>query len=76
LSLSALRLGEAKRLLLITERSVTDICCDLGYNSLGTFTARFTQRVGLSPARLRRLGSGFRLESLEPGDHQPGSAKR
>jgi AraC family transcriptional regulator len=66
LFLSALRLEEAKRLLLTTERSVTDICFDVGYNSLGTFTTRFTQLVGLSPARLRRLGSGFRLESLAP----------
>jgi len=62
LFLSALRLVEAKRLLLTTERSVTDICFDVGYNSLGTFTTRFTQLVGLSPARLRHLGSGFRLE--------------
>lgn len=66
LFLSALRLEEAKRLLLTTERSVTDICFDVGYSSLGTFTTRFTQLVGLSPARLRRIGSGFRLEALEP----------
>jgi AraC-like DNA-binding protein len=64
LFLSALRLEEAKRLLLTTERSVTDICFDVGYSSLGTFTTRFTHLVGLSPARLRHLGSGFRLESL------------
>jgi AraC family transcriptional regulator len=64
LFLSALRLEEAKRLLLTTERSVTDICFDVGFNSLGTFTTRFTQLVGLSPARLRHLGSGFRLEAL------------
>jgi hypothetical protein len=64
LFLSALRLEEAKRLLLTTDRSVTDICFDVGYNSLGTFTTRFTQLVGLSPARLRRLGGGFRLEAL------------
>src|SRR6185436_14165991 len=68
LFLSALRLEEAKRLLLTTERSVTDICFDVGYNSLGTFTTRFTQLVGLSPARLRRLGSGFRLEALAAGE--------
>ena len=64
LFLSALRLEEAKRLLLTTKRSVTDICFEVGYNSLGTFTTRFTQLVGLSPARLRRLGSGFRLAAL------------
>jgi AraC family transcriptional regulator len=66
LFLSALRLEEAKRLLLTTRRSVTDICFDVGYNSLGTFTSRFTHLVGLSPARLRHLGSGFHLESLAP----------
>ncbi len=64
LYLSALRLEEAKRLLLTTDRSVTDICFDVGYNSLGTFTTRFTQLVGLSPTRLRQLGSGFRLDAL------------
>jgi AraC family transcriptional regulator len=75
LFLSALRLEEAKRLLLTTERSVTDICFDVGYNSLGTFTTRFTQLVGLSPARLRCLGSGFRLESLAPERLSSGRAK-
>lgn len=64
LFLSALRLEEAKRLLLTTDRSVTDICFDVGYSSLGTFTTRFTELVGVSPLRLRRLGSGFRLEKL------------
>ncbi len=75
LFLSALRLEEAKRLLLTTERSVTDICFDVGYSSLGTFTTRFTQLVGLSPARLRRLGSGFRLDSLEPERLSSGRSK-
>lgn len=62
--LHALRLEEAKRLLLTTDLSVTDICFEVGYNSLGTFTSRFTQLVGLSPARMRRLGQGFCLETL------------
>lgn len=53
--LSALRLGVAKRLLLTTDRSVTDICFDVGYNSLGSFITRFTQTVGKSPRHLRRL---------------------
>src|ERR1700716_965915 len=33
----ALRLETAKRLLLTTNTSVTDVCFDVGYNSLGTF---------------------------------------
>lgn len=53
--LYALRLDEAKRLLLTTNRSVTDVCFEVGYNSLGTFTTRFTQLVGVSPSRLRNM---------------------
>jgi AraC family transcriptional regulator len=53
--LGALRLEAAKRLLLTTQMSVTDICFEVGYNSLGTFITRFTQLVGLPPRRLRHL---------------------
>lgn len=51
----ALRLETAKRLLLTTDTSVTDVCFDVGYNSLGTFIRRFTGLVGLSPSRFRSL---------------------
>src|SRR5438552_3162102 len=44
--LTALRLQTAKGLLLTTPRSVTDVCFDVGYNSLGSFITRFTQLVG------------------------------
>lgn len=53
--LYALRLETAKRLLLTTQESVTDVCFDVGYNSLGTFTRRFTELVGISPNRFRAL---------------------
>src|SRR3712207_4455725 len=53
--ISAMRLDEAKRLLLNTPLSITDICYEVGYNSLGTFTRRFTQRVGLGPREFRYL---------------------
>lgn len=53
--LYALRLARAKRLLATTDRSVTDICFGVGYNSLGTFSARFAELVGLSPSRLPRV---------------------
>lgn len=52
--LHACRIDQARRLLLTTDRSVTDICLDVGYSSLGSFTSRFTELVGLSPRRLRR----------------------
>jgi AraC-like DNA-binding protein len=53
--LGALRMEEAKRLLLTTHLRVTDICFEVGYNSLGTFITRFNQLVGLTPRRLRLL---------------------
>ena len=53
--LTALRLEQAKGLLLTTDRSVTEICFAVGYDSVGTFTTRFTQLVGLSPGRIRAL---------------------
>ncbi|HEX3556322.1 MAG TPA: AraC family transcriptional regulator [Thermoanaerobaculia bacterium] len=52
--LTRLRLDEAKRLLAAGERSVTDICFGLGYESLGSFSLRFKERVGCSPSEYRR----------------------
>lgn len=53
--LSALRLDLARRLLLHSSRKVIDICYDVGFNSVGTFTRRFTQSFGLSPGTFRSL---------------------
>jgi AraC family transcriptional regulator len=53
--LTALRLQEAKRRLLRTAGTVTDVCFDVGYNSLGSFIKRFTKLVGRSPRHVRRL---------------------
>jgi AraC-like DNA-binding protein len=62
--LYALRLEAAKRLLLTTSLSVTDVCYEVGYNSLGTFTSRFTQLVGLSPRHFRRLAENVEIAAL------------
>ncbi|PDP84557.1 AraC family transcriptional regulator [Glycomyces fuscus] len=51
--LTAVRLFAAKRLLLTTELTVSDIVCSVGYNSVGTFTSRFTRLVGMSPTQYR-----------------------
>lgn len=56
---AALPLAEAKRRLGESDVSVTEVCFDLGYASLGSFVTRFTSAVGLSPARYRRLVAGF-----------------
>jgi AraC-like DNA-binding protein len=48
------RIEEAKKMLLAQNQSVTDICFDLGYESLGSFSTRFRSLTGLSPAAFRR----------------------
>jgi AraC family transcriptional regulator len=53
--LSALRVESATRMLLDTDHRVTDICLDVGYNSLGTFIRRFSEALGVSPMRLRSI---------------------
>ncbi|MFC5288117.1 helix-turn-helix transcriptional regulator [Actinokineospora guangxiensis] len=51
--LSAMRLEEAKRLLLSTNLTVADISHQVGYNSVGTFSSRFRTSVGVSPITYR-----------------------
>jgi AraC family transcriptional regulator len=53
--LSAVRLQEAKRLLVTTSLNVADISARVGYSSTGSFTRRFTESVGLSPTQYRKL---------------------
>lgn len=53
--LFAVRIYQARRLLASTSLSVTEISLAVGYNSLGSFTNRFTGSVGASPTRFRRM---------------------
>lgn len=66
--LSAIRLLKAKHLLLQTPLSVTEVAYLVGYNSLGTFTSRFSRSVGASPARYRAKSQagGHRLTDMAP----------
>jgi AraC-like DNA-binding protein len=65
--LTRLRLERAKELLTVSGRSVTEICFDLGFSSLGSFSTLFHRRVGMSPAEFRRQ---VRAWVSVPG-HQP-----
>ena len=56
--LTALRIEKAKRLLATSTLGITDVCLEVGYNSLGTFTTIFTSFVGVSPNRFRCLAAG------------------
>lgn len=51
--ISSLRLQKAKELLLRTNLNIRDIGLEIGQQSLGTFTTRFTEKVGVTPADFR-----------------------
>ena len=62
-----MRLAYAKRLLVETDMSVIDVCFEAGYNSLGSFTRRFTALVGIPPHHFRLAARSFdhaRLSNL------------
>jgi len=48
------RIERAMALLRQGELSVTDVCFEVGCASLGTFSTRFTELVGMSPSAYRR----------------------
>jgi transcriptional regulator GlxA family with amidase domain len=48
------RIERAMWLLRVDDRSVTEICFDVGFASLGTFSRTFHEIVGVSPSAYRR----------------------
>jgi len=48
------RLQRASQLLRVSRKSVTEICGDVGFESLGSFSSSFCQRFGLSPNQFRQ----------------------
>jgi AraC-like DNA-binding protein len=48
------RIDRAKHMLTSDHASVTDVCLDVGFSSLGSFSSCFTRRVGMSPSDYRR----------------------
>jgi AraC-like DNA-binding protein len=59
------RIERAMALLRGTDRSVTAICMDVGFTSLGTFSTRFKELVGVSPSAYRRDGAEV-LDGMPP----------
>src|SRR5579872_1670330 len=47
------RIERAMALLRRGDLSVTDVCFEVGCSSLGTFSSRFTELVGMSPSAYR-----------------------
>ena len=52
------RIERAMALLRGGDQSVTEICFEVGCSSLGTFSTRFTELVGMSPSAYRRHATG------------------
>lgn len=54
------RVERAMALLRRGDLSVTDVCFEVGFSSLGTFSTRFTELVGVPPSVYRRQDAPFR----------------
>jgi len=58
------RLDRARQLLATRQSAVTAVCMDVGFSSLGSFSALFARRFGESPTAYRRR---VRAADLAPG---------
>jgi AraC-like DNA-binding protein len=59
------RLEKAKYVLIATGTSITEVCLDAGFSSLGTFSYVFARRVGMTPTSYRQK---FRPMMNVPGE--------
>ena len=67
------RLDKAKLLLAKGEHSVTEVCMEVGFSSLGSFSELFTRRFGASPsAYKRRARSMIQVPGTFPQELFPG----
>jgi len=57
--LTRLRMDRARRLLAAGDLPVTEICFEVGYRSVGTFSSRFASLTGQSPTDFRREARRF-----------------
>ena len=52
------RVERAKDLLRVANLTITEICFCVGFESVGSFSARFKELVGMSPTEYRRSAAG------------------
>ena len=52
------RIERAMALLRRGDLNVTEVCFEVGCSSLGTFSSRFTELVGMPPSTYQRLATG------------------
>ena len=63
--LTRMRMERAKLLLRTSGEPVSEICLELGYESLGSFSSRFAREVGVPPTEFRRVFSTPGLWALK-----------
>ena len=49
-----LRIEKAKQMLVTEQISISEICVNVGYCSIGSFSSLFKRNVGMSPSQYRR----------------------
>jgi AraC family transcriptional regulator len=69
--LAAVRIYQAKRLLLLSSMSVAGVSSAVGYGSLGSFTSHFTDSVGISPDRFRHASHHDHVSARRKGTSRP-----
>ena len=67
------RLDRARELLALSDYSVTDVCMEVGFSSLGSFSDLFARRVGAAPSLYRRqVRSVIQVPGVLPSGLRPG----
>ena len=76
------RVERSMFLLRETDRSITDVCFDVGFTSLGTFSRTFRDIVGLSPTEYRERAEAkaaptcFTMSWMRPSSFGEAGANR
>lgn len=60
------RIARAKALLSQTDTSITDVCAEVGFESLGSFSTLFRKIVGVSPSVYRSRSQTIRRSVYVP----------
>ena len=67
------RVERARHLLALERGSVTDVCMEVGFSSVGSFSDLFERRVGMRPSIYRRRARSLvAVPGAEPAELFPG----
>ena len=64
------RLGEAQTLLIHTDKSITQISMEIGYETVSNFNNSFSKYIGLSPSRYRKVYRNTKNPIKELGENE------